>query len=243
MRLAVLSDVHGNIEALDAILTALKAYSPDRYACLGDIVGYGASPNECCERIREQCELVVIGNHDRGVFDLKERTFMNQLAVAGVEYATETLEENHVEYLKSLPFTQTIGSDVMLSHGLPSKPEDWLYSDDANEVAKTFVNINQKIVFVGHLHVPHGFVFDETNGRLRAHVDEEVDVSSLRHLINVGSVGQPRDEDPRTAAAILDMDTLKVTLIRVEYNISAAAKKIIDAGLPEMLAQRITIGR
>ncbi len=232
MRYAVISDIHGNLEALVTVLREIQDRHLNEIICLGDIVGYGANPDEVTEIVRNEARYVVRGNHDDAVFNIASFDMINPYAKAAITYTRGLLSEQNSEWLKSLPLTQKF-DDVLLVHSSPSDPQDWNYVFSDEDARFELSSFAERICFIGHTHVP--VIFKE-----RIKDDPE---RRWRELINVGSVGQPRDGDNRASYGIIDTDNFTYENFRVEYNYEGAAAKIIAAGLPPLLGERLKKGR
>jgi diadenosine tetraphosphatase ApaH/serine/threonine PP2A family protein phosphatase len=241
MRVAVVSDIHSNLHALEAVLAAIDAEPPDELWCLGDLVGYGPRPNECCATIAERADVCLAGNHDlavRGTIDLEE--FGGEAAVAA-GWTRDVLAPEAQELLDRLePAGAAHG--VSLYHGSARDPI-WEYVLSDEGALATLELADSPLVLVGHSHVALRVVQsgDELDGGV-APADTELDVGDVRALLNPGSVGQPRDGDPRAAYLLLDLDTQHASFRRVEYDVERTQHEMRDAGLPEMLAGRLQLG-
>ncbi|MGZ4289060.1 MAG: metallophosphoesterase family protein [Gaiellaceae bacterium] len=241
MRVAVVSDIHSNLHALEAVLAAIDAEAPDELWCLGDLVGYGARPNECCAAVAERADVCLAGNHDlavRGTIALEE--FGGEAAVAA-RWTRDVLAPEAQALLDRLDPTGT-AHGVALYHGSARDPI-WEYVlSDASAVA-TLELADSPLVLVGHSHVALQIVQsgDELEGAV-APAGTEVDVEGVRALLNPGSVGQPRDGDPRAAYLLLDLDAQHASFHRVSYDVERTQREIRDAGLPELLAARLELG-
>lgn len=243
MRIAILADVHANLEALEAVLEHLSDESVDRVVCLGDIVGYGADPNPCCDRIRETAEEVVAGNHDRGAVGLTDVSSFNPFARKAIQWTARMLEKNHIPYLEALPLTMTLfGEGATFVHATPSMPEAWEYLFDPADALDEFAAFTTRCCFVGHTHCPTAFVQNPNGEMAGVHLDRLQMQNGCRYIINVGSVGQPRDGDPRAAYAVYDHAAGALELHRVDYDIETAGEKILKAGLPPAFAKRLSHG-
>jgi diadenosine tetraphosphatase ApaH/serine/threonine PP2A family protein phosphatase len=242
LRYLIFSDVHSNLEALRAVLADAKTRGFDSIICLGDIVGYGADPNGCVEMIASSASTSsCLGNHDAAVVDPKEREFLNPVAQAGVGYSADTLTAENLEFLKSLPLVIENNSSFIASHSSPCKPENWTYILEPIEALDAFHVMTHAVAFIGHTHFP---AVHNSSGSVKPILaGERVKIlPGHKYIINVGSVGQPRDADPRAAYLIFDDEEMVAEIFRVEYDIDRATRKIIDAGLPPMLADRIRRG-
>jgi predicted phosphodiesterase len=241
MRVAVVSDIHSNLHALEAVLAAIDAEAPDELWCLGDLVGYGPRPNECCATIAERADVCLAGNHDlavRGTIDLAE--FGGDAAIAA-GWTRDRLEPSAQALLDRL---QPEGSAhrVALYHGSARDPI-WEYVLDDETALATLELAGSPLVLVGHSHVALLVVQsgEELTGGVAA-AGTELEVGGVRALLNPGSVGQPRDGDPRAAYLLLDLDAQRASFRRVEYDIERTQREMREAGLPEMLAARLALG-
>ena len=241
MRVAVVSDIHSNLHALEAVLAAIDAEAPDELWCLGDIVGYGARPNECCAAIAERANVCLAGNHDlavRGTIDLAE--FGGEAGVAA-RWTRDVLEPEAQELLDRLE-PQGAAHGVALYHGSARDPIwEYVLSDEAAFV--TIALANAPLVLVGHSHVALQIVLsgEEISGG-GAPDGTELELDGAQALLNPGSVGQPRDNDPRAAYLLLDLDAQRASFRRVEYDVARTQQEMREAGLPELLAARLELG-
>jgi predicted phosphodiesterase len=242
MRVAVVSDIHSNLHALDAVLAAIEAEAPDELWCLGDLVGYGPRPNECCAAIAERADLCLAGNHDlavRGTIDLAE--FGGDAAVAA-GWTREVLEPDAQTLLERLAPEGT-AHGIALYHGSARDPI-WEYVLDDESARATLDLAGTPLVLVGHSHVALLVVGsgDELDGGVAA-AGTELELGRVRALLNPGSVGQPRDGDPRAAYLLLDLDARRASFRRVDYDVERTQREMRDVGLPEMLAARLALGQ
>ena len=240
MRWAVVSDVHGNLEALEAVLADLEREKVEAIVCLGDFVGYGASPNECIERLRPRIEAAVAGNHDLAACGRLKLGYFNPDAASAARWTDASLTAENREWLAALPYTATF-RDSLLVHASPADPAEWNYvlsPADAEEEMKAFV---EPKCFIGHSHFPGTFGQDGFGVQYTRAQDIDV-LEGHRYLVNVPSVGQPRDGDPRAGWLLVDEDGGKLRHVRLEYDVEAAMKRILDAGLPRFLAERLRWG-
>ena|SRR5437660_26750 len=241
MRVAVVSDIHSNLHALDAVLAAIDAEPPDELWCLGDVVGYGPRPNECCAAIAQRADVCLAGNHDlavRGAIDLAE--FGGEAGVAA-RWTREVLEADAQEFLDRLEPAGT-AHGVALYHGSARDPVwEYVLSDQVAFVTIALANV--PLVLVGHSHVALQIVLanDEVEGGV-APAGTEVELDGVQALLNPGAVGQPRDNDPRAAYLLLDLDSRRASFRRVEYDVARTQREMRDAGLPELLAARLELG-
>ncbi len=244
MKYVVFSDVHGNLDALDAVLSHVSGERIGRYLCLGDVVGYGANPNECVERLRSlpNCECLK-GNHDAAVADEGERAFFHEVALEGIRFTERELSENNLNYLKDLPYVFEDGKSLMAVHASPFRPEAWEYVLDEIGVGRAFDSMGERrVAFIGHSHSPVIFSDDGGAERFTAGDSQMLDLKRRRYVINVGSVGQPRDGNPDASYVLYDDVVCSVKIFRVQYDREKAAEKILKAGLPPVLAERLLVG-
>ncbi len=232
MKLAVISDIHANLEALHAVLKDIDAHRPDDIVCLGDVVGYGADPSPCLNIIHERCSMIILGNHDEAAFNPEQAMYFNFHARIAVEWTYRALSEKERELLRSFPL-KAEREQILLVHSTPHEPQEWEYIIDEVDAQHAFRSFSQKICCVGHSHV--AAVYSE-DPKLTP------DKPGYRALVNVGSVGQPRDRDPRASWCLIDTDSWSIDIHRVEYDIDTAANKIRAAGLPPQLAERLYHG-
>jgi diadenosine tetraphosphatase ApaH/serine/threonine PP2A family protein phosphatase len=233
---ALISDIHGNLEALEAVLTELGRRRPDRVFCLGDIVGYGASPNECLNHVRERCSLVLLGNHDAAASGGPEAIY----ARVAAEWTSKTLTRDNREYLQRLPLTSSQGS-TFLVHASPACPRDWEYLLDRFDAEPQFHYFEEPVCFIGHTHQPAIYMADPSGCKSLPLSTSALD-PTRRYIVNVGSVGQPRDHDPRACFLLHDESAGTIEYIRIAYDVEAAQAKIRAAQLPEVLAARLATG-
>ena len=240
MRLAILSDIHANLEALDAVLADARERRCTQFVCLGDVVGYNANPRECVARIRELDCPVVKGNHDEEATLSTSSEHFNELAERAIEWTRNTLTEQDKEWLRGLPL-QKRAHDFTIVHATLDTPGQWGYVFSNLDAAASFTYQRTALCFFGQTHVPMVFVRDQGVRQQRIeHIRIE---AGKKYFINVGSVGQPRDGNWRAAYSIYDDANNLVELVRVKYDVATAQKKILKAGLPQLLAERIAIGR
>ena len=243
MKLALISDIHANLEALEAVLADVARAGADRVACLGDIVGYGSDPCACLDRVRDLGAVAIVqGNHDAYVADDRDVLGFNPLAIEATRWTRRQLGDERRAWLASLPFEASISPDVVLVHASRPDPEAWSYVRFSDDAAETLQQQTETLCCYGHTHTPIAFAL--VSGEVRELDRSEYDLASGdRWLINVGSVGQPRDGDWRAAWSMLDTAEWTLTRHRVEYDVETCMRKIIDAGLPERLATRLKLGR
>jgi predicted phosphodiesterase len=244
LRIAVIADIHSNLEALRSVLERIQALAVDGIVCLGDIVGYNANPNECVELIRELKINCVIGNHDACASGLEEPDTFNALALAAMSWTRAALTEDNKRFLAGFTREQRV-SDFCIFHGSIYDYNRYILFE--NDVVRNFqllAALPGKLGkgFFGHTHVRTAF--SEESGMVKTEAGRELKLSrNKRYLINPGSVGQPRDGDPRAAFMVYDDVDLRIYFHRVKYDVKNCQNKIIRAGLPQQLAERLTRGR
>lgn len=241
MRYAILSDIHGNLEALEAVL-ADAASAADGVLCLGDVVGYGADPVACLETVAARAQAITAGNHEHGVAGLLDLGWFNPYARAAAEWTHDRLGDDRRHYVAALPLVVEV-DDATLVHASPRNPEEWDYLVSAEDGYAAFPAFATRLCFVGHSHQPGVWSLGSVGPE---HAPGAVDVRmepGRRYIVNVGSVGQPRDRDPRAAYALWDVERSRVTIRRVPYDVARAQRKIVEAGLPRFLSDRLGVGR
>ena len=241
-RIAFISDIHGNIDALDAVLQEIDRQGIDEIYCLGDIVGYGASPAECVQRVRDRCRGAVLGNHDELVLSGPENNALSERVAAGIRHAQKELSQADLKWLKKLPLSVS-KSKFTIVHASLYNPECFNYLTNHVDARLHFENQKTVISFLGHTHVP--MISEEGKGvhSLQEIKEGERFLNRLsRYAINVGSVGQPRDEDPRASFCIFDPIEYSMIIRRIPYDIGIAQLRIKKAKLPLVNAARLQIG-
>ncbi len=244
MRTAIVSDIHGNLVAFRSSLEALGGIGADRILCLGDIVGYNPWPNECVDIIRQMAIPAVMGNHDRVAAGIEEPDRFNSSAREAILWTRELLTRENRDFLASLPDRMFIGDSIVLVHGSPREPDEYIISTDSARENMRFMSekLSIRIGFFGHTHIASAFVQKGDNvAALKP--ERAVLEGGLSYLINPGSIGQPRDGDVRASLLIYDYEANSVEFFRVEYDIGAVSRAISDAGLPTFLARRLFLGR
>lgn len=239
MRLAILSDVHGNLEALEAVLIAADHEGADHVFVLGDIVGYGPDPVACIYRIREAEAVCVLGNHDQALVDGRHAHELNAVARDTLLRSREMVGEEERTYVRSFAFRHVEG-DAVFSHANPLRPEEWQHLYLLRHVQWCLERLEWRIAFVGHTHYPG--IYCRMGSDAVPLTSSEVAVGRHRYLVDVGSVGQPRDGDPRASFALWDVDGEHVQLRRAEYPVHRTQQKIRDLGWPDHAAARLGLG-
>jgi len=242
MKYAIFGDVHANLEALQAVLEKCQQLKVDKYICTGDVVGYNANPRECIALVKSlNPEVVLQGNHDEQASADLDLMGFNPHAAKAIHWTRENLQPEDRQWLADLPYRHTVPPKITVVHATLDNPHMWGYIFDTLTAAACFNYQFTQVCFCGHTHVPLGF---EKFGDVTCERYTEVILQpGHKYLFNVGSVGQPRDGDPRSAFATYNVEDRKVELHRVEYDIETCQRKILDAGLPEREAQRLAYGR
>lgn len=242
MRIAVLSDIHGNTEALVTVLRALEKERIDRVVCLGDLVGYGPEPEACIDRMLDTTDRIVAGNHDWAAAGRTSTENFNVEAKQAVRWTEKTLSEESSKKLRKLPLT-ALEEDVLLVHATPDTPDRWRYLHGAEDARSSFEAMHHEFCFSGHSHRPGAFV-KRPGGNIEVlpASDFTLDPGSA-WIVNPGSVGQPRDGDPRASFGIFDTESRRFQLRRLSYPIPEVQGKMEKQGLPRFLIERLSRGR
>ncbi len=233
MRLAVVSDIHSNLQALEAVFGEIEARGVDGVYCLGDVVGYGADPGPCLELVRERCAGVVKGNHDAAVVNLAEEWALPREGQTAARHNRTALSKDQLAYLAALPL-RLEAEGCTFVHASPEDPGAWRRIGAFSVTRRQFDHFDTDLCFVGHTHVP---------GMLADRVGTFTLRRGRRYLINPGSVGQPRDGNPKASFGIVDTEAFTWDAVRVEYDVEKAAQRILKEGLPDVLAARLRVGR
>lgn len=240
MRIALFGDIHANLEALEAVLDDAKGQDVTDYVCMGDIVGYNADPVACLEKVREMNCPTVKGNHDEDASGDHSLENMNPVAAAALEWTRQQLSVEQREWLRRLRMVRQV-SDFTVVHSTLDQPSHWNYVTNRFDAMANFSYQFTQIGFHGHTHVPRVYLKAD---RVQEVAADSVQIEdNCKYFINIGSVGQPRDGDWRACYVVYDTDRKLVVFRRIPYDIQKAQQKILDAGLPEMLAERIAEGR
>ncbi len=243
MKYGILGDIHSNLSALRAVLDRLQAEGVDRLVSVGDVVGYGAAPRECIALLREVGATVVLGNHDAACVERLDTLYFNPYALAAVQWTRGVLAREDREWLLSLPLVEHL-EHCSVAHGTLFEPEKYDYIQGPRDADPSLDIMPLPVCFVGHTHVPVTLLRPRDDPTRTAYTMEtEIDLEeSYRALVNVGSIGQPRDEDPRAAYAVFDAARSRVSIRRVAYDIELEANRIRAANLPSVLAERLYLG-
>lgn len=242
MRVGIISDIHSNLEALNAVLAYARNQRIDEYVCLGDIVGYGANPNECINTVRKFTTRIVAGNHDFGVCNRTDTSYFNDVAQKAIEWTKKVITKENMDFLKSLPLEMEYRNACFV-HSTPSFPDRWNYILSMYDAMREFDFFENPVCFIGHSHQPAIFTINPDNEIGTSIDDSLVFKKGKRYIVNAGSIGQPRDGNPAASFLVYDVDKKSITFSRIKYDIKKTQEKILDAGLPPFLAQRLEIGR
>jgi diadenosine tetraphosphatase ApaH/serine/threonine PP2A family protein phosphatase len=240
MKFAIFGDIHANLEAFDAVMEDAKALGADQFVCIGDVVGYNANPHECVSRLQELGCPVVKGNHDEEASATTEIVGLNPLAHAALEWTRHQLTTEDKLWLRNLRMVRQV-RDFTIVHATLDTPTGWAYVMNRFDAMASFSYQFTPVCFFGHTHTPRFYV-----KALSVSLDnsESLRIEPARkYFVNVGSVGQPRDGDWRSAYALYDHDNQQITIRRVPYDIETAQRKIRAAGLPDQLAERLALGK
>ncbi|MCG8417702.1 MAG: metallophosphatase family protein [Proteobacteria bacterium] len=242
MRIGIFSDTHANIEALTAVIDAYKTEQIDKYVCIGDTVGYGASPNECCDVIREVAAFTILGNHDAAVAGRMDYSYYYDAARNALDMHARQLSDENMEWLRSLPYEVRDG-EVSFCHGSPVNLEEFEYIFSTEQAARCLEIWDElaTVTFIGHSHLCKSFALTRTEV-YEVVAEKFVIRPDHRYIVSVGSVGQPRDYDNRASYTIYDSDEKTFEFKRVPYDIEAAAQKIFDSDLEQNFGNRLFLG-
>ena len=241
----IFSDIHGNLEALRAVLSSLESIGVDSYLCLGDIVGFAANPNECVSEVRKVCSKVIAGNHDWAAVGFIDVAYLVDHDRTAAEWTQEELNLENGDFIKGLELSARIDDPQKgfdLAHASLVRPQFWDYVLGLEDARTNFHYMKSDLLFIGHSHQTTLFTND-SHGRVWESYTHLLKIEDgCKYIVNVGSVGQPRDRDPRSAYVVYDSDKRIVELRRVDYDIGKTQGKIIQAKLPSILAERLSIG-
>jgi len=242
MRYGIFSDIHANLEALNTVIEAYRKEHIDKYLCIGDIVGYAANPKECIEIVKTQAIITVAGNHDWASVNLFPTNYFNPLAKEAIYWTERNLDQQDRYFLEHLELIYK-NDDLTMVHGTLSEPQDFEYMVDGEDASMAFELMENNICFVGHTHVPGAFIKSK-DANIAYRNASDIDIKKEdKYIINVGSVGQPRDGNPKAAYCIYDTVKKNIQIKRISYDVTAAGRKIIQGGLPSFLADRLLSGR
>ena len=239
MKLAILADIHGNLEALEAVLIAADKVGAERIYSLGDVVGYGADPRGCIYRLQEAGAVSILGNHDHAIFDPRQIRFFNNGARASLLGTRSMINAEAIQFLRASAFRRVEFGGVF-AHANPLKPEDWELLFTYDQVVWCMERLDWQVGFFGHTH--HAIIYCQMGNRVIPLTSSTVAIGPHKYLINPGSVGQPRDGDWRAAFALWDIERCLVELHRVEYAVDKTQAKIAQAGWSIYQAERLARG-
>lgn len=243
MLYGIFSDIHSNGVALAAVLESMRIYGVERRVCLGDLVGYGVDANECVSMTKENTDICLIGNHDSVAIRWESSVGFNPYAKKMIEWTQDALTDESASYIKSLPYMFE-ENGLCFVHASPMSPADWIYVTDLEDALDAFDHFSGSFCFVGHTHSPIIVAMRGGGAIPKVIEDNEYKVEGVeRLLVNVGSVGQPRDRDPRASWCLFDSDEKKVKIIRVDYDIALTQARMRAASAPDFLIERLGVGR
>ena len=245
MKLGIVSDCHANLEAMESVWAALDREKPDAVVCLGDMVGYNADPGPVLDQVRKRCKVVLAGNHERYQFGTVPDIARDE-AKESAEYTRKNLSAEQNQYIRGLPTHHLLDMSLLLVHGSVRDPDEYIRSTESmvgnlKRMAKEWLGVN--LCFYGHTHLPMVITQGRIEGKFEGERNEVKLERGKTHLINVGSVGQPRDGVALAAFGVFDSDAYAVTVHRVAYDVDGAMDKVRKAGLPPFLADRLKVGR
>ncbi len=242
MKYGFFSDVHANLEALKACIIDFRAEKLDKVFFLGDAVGYGPFPDDSVKLINEVSSVKLMGNHDYAALGLMETDYFNQYAAESMGWTKSSISRKTIEIMTDFQLKHEV-DNILLVHSSPKEPELWHYILDMDDARDAFAFFQQKICMLGHTHRPYIVYRDKDNEVFLSKQAEETLAEDRRYLINIGSVGQPRDGDPRSCYLIYDQATGTIRHKRVAYNVKSTQKDMAKIGLPEYLIERLAVGR
>lgn len=243
MRYILISDIHGNLESLQAVLDFAKRLEPYELYCLGDVVGYGADPKACLHLLQDEANLILAGNHDLAVAGMIACNDFNPIAYKAVEWTRRALDEDDIDALANMPLVYVDG-DYLFTHASPIEPMEFRYVRTLDDVAEVFSSIGQRFCFVGHTHLPVLVSMEERTGAIQIIRENRITIKDgYRYFINAGSTGQPRDSNPDACVVVLDDESETIETLRIPYDISTCQSKILSEGLPSYLAERLILAR
>ena len=240
MKLAIISDIHANLEALEVVMRDIELQQAEKVICLGDTIGYGADPIPCLELAEQRCDIRLMGNHEYAVLGKLPSQQINKTAKIALSWTQHQMEDNAMSRIAGLPMTASL-NDLFFVHASPWEPDRWRYVLSVGEADAAFKSFDQRICFNGHSHLPMIFASSEDQIRVKAGHHFQPN-EETRYIVNVGSVGQPRDNDPRACYVTYDTAEDEIEYHRVDYDIAKAQHKMRQAELPAMLIQRLQSG-
>lgn len=241
MKYIIFSDVHSNLEALNAFVEQINGIEYDKIACLGDIVGYGADPNPLIDWVRRNCDILLAGNHDYAAVDKTDISYFNAHARASCEWTKEALSDENKTFLASLP-NERVVDGIYWVHSSPHEPDKWHYVVSKAKADLHFADFLEPLCFLGHSHCPL-ILENSPTGEIEIYFNSSHKLKpEHRYIINVGSLGQPRDGNNHPAFVVYDSASGQIDLHRFDYDRATTQKKIVENGLPEYLAERLSHG-
>lgn len=239
-RVGVFSDIHGNLQALERVLSELENLDVDFMVCCGDVVGYGANPNQCIDVLRDRKIPTIAGNHDHAALSRIDITYFNEVAKRAITWTRQAMTPQNEQFLREMPLTIE-ASDMLFVHSSPRNPDAWNYVITMGDARQSFQHYGQRVCFIGHSHTP--FIVENHEGNLACPAVPAIQIKEgRRYLVNVGSVGQPRDRNPDACFAVYDREAGIIEIRRVEYDLAKAQEEIRANGLPIELAERLAYG-
>jgi predicted phosphodiesterase len=241
MKIALISDIHANQEALEKVLRDIEKQGAEKIHFLGDAVGYGCNPNECVGLIKKHCDIKILGNHDYAALGLESAETFNKAARASLEWTQNALTQKSMEILADFEMSAEF-LNYKLVHATPDQPDEWKYIFSVDHAIEQFDCFSQVACFLGHSHMPVMFI-QHKSGEVTAHFKTKHEMTDdKKYIINVGSVGQPRDKDSRACYMLVDAVHGTLEYRRVEYDIKKTQQKMTKAQLPEFLIERLAVG-
>lgn len=242
MKIAIYSDIHSNLEAFQVVIKDMERQKVEKKYFLGDIVGYGPNPNECIDLLKENSDVILAGNHDWATVGLTDTSYFNPYAQESMNWTIETLTDENKEFLKTQK-PQAIVDGLQLSHSTPCRAEEWSYIMTIQDASDNYQCLEKDICFIGHSHQPIIIEIVDKDNILPIRDIYKTLEPKRKYIINVGSVGQPRDSNPDACYLTLDTETSVIEYRRLEYDIKRVQKKMTKHGLPKYLIDRLSMGR
>jgi diadenosine tetraphosphatase ApaH/serine/threonine PP2A family protein phosphatase len=242
MTYAIISDIHGNLAALENVFQRIEELECDRIVCLGDIVGYGPFPNECCDIIQQKADICIIGNHDHAAIGRTSIEYFNKYAKSAILWTADELTDDHKEFLKNLP-DQVEENDLLFVHAAPIEPLSWNYILSLYDAEDNFHAFDHKACFIGHSHRPVLYSYEDGEFPSNEPGPSMKLFDGFRYIVNVGSVGQPRDNNPKSCFGVYDTDSNAFHFERVEYDLRQTQAAMEEKKLPTFLIERLALGR
>lgn len=242
MRFALISDIHANLQALQAVLGEINKQSVEKIHCLGDVVGYGCDPVACLDLVESHCDIKLLGNHEYSLLGLLSDKHLNSVARKSMAWTTTQVSDREFSIIADFEMDAVV-ENCYLVHASPFEPDQWHYILSDNDANPGFEHFKQQLCFVGHTHLP--MIFSKSqDGNLRCKAGHDFDPDEeTRYILNIGSVGQPRDKDPRASFVVVDTENMEINFHRVEYDVKATQAKMAAANMPKMLIERLEVGR